>query len=145
MSPKPPDARLHPIYFHQSAGAVVMIEGRCLALRRDKRDEWVFPKGHIERGEDAAEAARREVLEETGLEVEIVRPLGATRFAFGQDKRHRKRVEWFLARPVAGELALEPIFAESALLDADEARVRLTHAEDRRIAERAFRPGPEVE
>ena len=38
-----------------------------LVTARDNRDHWVFPKGHIETGEETAEAAQREVLEESGV------------------------------------------------------------------------------
>jgi ADP-ribose pyrophosphatase YjhB (NUDIX family) len=115
-----------------------MIVGRCLAVRRADRDEWVFPKGHLEEGERAEDAAIREVREETGLEIEILGELGTTRYEFGRDREHHKRVDWFLARPVGGELRLERIFGESAVFDADEALTRLTHAADRDIATRAF-------
>lgn len=37
-------------------------------LIRDSYQNWGFPKGHLESGEPPAEAARREVTEETGLE-----------------------------------------------------------------------------
>lgn len=36
-------------------------------LIRDSYENWGFPKGHVERAEPPAEAARREVGEETGL------------------------------------------------------------------------------
>ena len=133
-----PAGRARPVYFHQGAGAVVVMEGRCLAIRRADRNEWVFPKGHLEEGERAEDAAIREVREETGLEIEILSPLGSSRFAFGSGRRHRKRVEWFLARPIGGQLELESLFGESRFLDANDARIVLTHAADREIAARAF-------
>ncbi len=37
-------------------------------LIRDSYKNWGFPKGHLEPGEPPAEAARREVTEETGLQ-----------------------------------------------------------------------------
>jgi 8-oxo-dGTP pyrophosphatase MutT (NUDIX family) len=37
-------------------------------LIRDSYRNWGFPKGHLEPGEPPAEAARREVMEETGLD-----------------------------------------------------------------------------
>ena len=54
-----------------SAGGVVFRRGpdgeaRYLLIR-DSYENWGFPKGHVERGEPEAEAARREVAEETGL------------------------------------------------------------------------------
>lgn len=124
--------------FHQSAGAVVMIEDRCLALRRSDREEWVFPKGHLEAGESPEDAAIREVLEETGLPIEIVASLGSTRYRFGSAPAHRKRVDWFLARAAQRRLTLEPIFREAALLDLQGAEKLLTHRSDRELARRAF-------
>lgn len=55
-----------------SAGGVVFRRGpdglpRFLLIR-DSYQNWGFPKGHLELGEPPAEAARREVREETGLE-----------------------------------------------------------------------------
>ena len=61
----------------RAAGAVVFRRSdrgiRLLVLRAYKN--WDFPKGLIEPGEDALAAARREVLEETGL-AELAYPFG---------------------------------------------------------------------
>jgi 8-oxo-dGTP pyrophosphatase MutT (NUDIX family) len=55
-----------------SAGGVVFRRdpgGRpTFLLIRDSYRNWGFPKGHLEPGEPPAEAARREVAEETGLD-----------------------------------------------------------------------------
>ena len=54
-----------------SAGGVVyrMQDGRPLYLLiRDSYQNWGFPKGHIEKGEQPIAAAAREVTEETGLD-----------------------------------------------------------------------------
>jgi len=55
-----------------SAGGVVFRRGPDGTVRflliRDSYKNWGFPKGHLEAGEPPAEAARREVTEETGLE-----------------------------------------------------------------------------
>ncbi len=54
-----------------SAGGVVFRRGADGVVRflliRDSYKNWGFPKGHLEPGEPPAEAARREVAEETGL------------------------------------------------------------------------------
>lgn len=42
----------------------------------DKYKMWNAPGGHIDPGEDVNEAALREVMEEVGLEVELVGPVG---------------------------------------------------------------------
>ena len=54
-----------------SAGGVVFRRGSdgvvCFLLIRDSYRNWGFPKGHLEPREPPADAARREVAEETGL------------------------------------------------------------------------------
>jgi inorganic pyrophosphatase len=115
-----------------------MVDGRCLALRR--ADEWVFPKGHLQSGERPEEAAIREVREETGFDVRIVRPIGTTRYEFDGpgSSDHRKRVHWFLAERTGGALRLEAPFTEAILLDRDGVAAVLTHDADRELAARAF-------
>jgi ADP-ribose pyrophosphatase YjhB (NUDIX family) len=60
-----------------SVGAMCIIEradGRVLFIRHVYRNRarWGVPGGLLQRGEDAADGARREVREEVGLEVELV-------------------------------------------------------------------------
>ena len=45
---------------------------KFLLLFHHKHQKWLPPGGHLERGETPPEAARREVLEETGLEIEFL-------------------------------------------------------------------------
>ena len=53
---------------------------------------WVFPKGHIEKGESPEQAAKREVLEECGIVATPLAQIGITSF-----KQHGKDVviQWF--------------------------------------------------
>ena len=58
------------------AGSIIMNdEGKILLLTTPNRDIWSFPKGHMEAGETIEQATRREVLEETGYEINIARQL----------------------------------------------------------------------
>ena len=49
---------------------------RVWAIRPRGLSIWSFPGGHVDPGEDYVQAATREMREEAGLDVEIVRPLG---------------------------------------------------------------------
>jgi ADP-ribose pyrophosphatase YjhB (NUDIX family) len=124
--------------FHHSAGAVVVDEETCLLIRRGH--EWAFPKGHIEQGEGPGDAARREVREETGIEIALDAALGFTRYEFKSNNgtRNRKQVDWFLARRVGGEIAHEPIFAEARFVSLEESLRLLTHDADRGILEKVI-------
>ena len=58
-----------------SVAVVTLHCNHVLLVRRDKepyRGKWSFPGGSIEAGETSREAARREALEETGLEVDVL-------------------------------------------------------------------------
>jgi 8-oxo-dGTP pyrophosphatase MutT (NUDIX family) len=84
----------------QQAGAIAirLRDGAVEALVvRSKKDPsvWIFPKGHIDRGESAAEAAVRELQEEAGVAGKIVKPVGVLSFPSG---REYVEVTYFLTR-----------------------------------------------
>ena len=58
-----------------TVGAICLIEradGALLLVRQSYRNRWGVPGGLLQRGERPADAARREVLEEIGLEIELL-------------------------------------------------------------------------
>lgn len=66
-------------------GVVVVVDGRRVALirrlsMRSPQPYYLFPGGSVEAGETYEEAARREALEELGLEVRIARLLAISDF-----------------------------------------------------------------
>lgn len=93
----------------RSAGGVLykMVEGRpYVALIATKGGErWGLPKGLVERGEDAATTALREVREETGLSGEVVEKLKTIDYWFYLDRqtRQHKFVDFYLLRYTGGE------------------------------------------
>jgi 8-oxo-dGTP diphosphatase len=74
------------------AGAVVRRnDGRILVIQRGHAPSqglWSIPGGRVEAGETLAEAARREVLEETGLAVEVAGLLGRVLLPSGGDDQY---------------------------------------------------------
>lgn len=53
------------------AAALIVRDDRILLVWHKKLMEWLPPGGHIEPNETPDDAAKREALEETGLEIEI--------------------------------------------------------------------------
>lgn len=79
----------------------------ALAARRTRSGDlaWGLAKGAIEPGETEEQAAVREVLEETGLEVVVESDLGDIRYFYVWDGvRVRKRVHFFLMRMIGGDV-----------------------------------------
>ncbi|MDQ2881250.1 MAG: NUDIX hydrolase [Actinomycetota bacterium] len=58
------------------AGIVVRADGRVLAVRRRDNQRWEPPGGVLELHETFEQGLRREVLEETGIEVRVERLTG---------------------------------------------------------------------
>jgi 8-oxo-dGTP pyrophosphatase MutT (NUDIX family) len=78
----PPEAAMWPQRQVTVAGGIVLRHGRVLLLRRAPGGvlQVRLPKGKIERGETAEQAALREAREESGLRAPcIVAPLGQWR------------------------------------------------------------------
>lgn len=70
-----------------TAGGIVFrrnIKGEVeILLIQDHKDRWTIPKGHIEEGETAQEAARREIGEEAGLhDIDMLGWLGKIHFRY---------------------------------------------------------------
>jgi 8-oxo-dGTP pyrophosphatase MutT (NUDIX family) len=92
-----------------SAGGLVVrrMRGRdYLAVVRVKRGTVIaLPKGHIEAGETAAEAAEREVREEAGIQGELVEKLGDVKYWYARrGERVFKVVSFFLFRYRSGSV-----------------------------------------
>jgi len=86
----------------QAGGIIVRRDpaaGISVLLVRSRKDPtlWIFPKGHVEPGETAEAAALRETYEESGVEGELLAPLGELEFHSG---RELVRVQYFLIRPI---------------------------------------------
>ncbi len=93
-----------------SAGGVVVRKGRggnevVLCGRTDPL-RWALPKGTPDPGETREQTALREVREETGLDVEIVRRLESIQYWFlrpSDGARCHKTVHYYLMSPTGGD------------------------------------------
>lgn len=112
-------------------------------LIRDPYQNWGLPKGHVERGERAEQAAVREVTEETGIaELEMRAALSTIDWFFrdGTDLIH-KYCHFFLMETTmaATEPQLDEGITECIWLTLDEALSTLTYDNARTVLEAAGR------
>jgi 8-oxo-dGTP pyrophosphatase MutT (NUDIX family) len=132
-----------------SAGGVVVrrlrAEWRLAAIRpAGKESVWALPKGLIGPGESAADAAVREVAEETGVEGRLVEKLGDIRYVYTwRGERVFKVVSFFLVRYMRGRLgdvpeAFRHEVAEARWLPLADAPRLLSYKGEREMAEKAL-------
>src|SRR4051812_23022307 len=111
----------------------------ALIGRIDRRGRllWSLPKGHVETGETAEDAAVREVMEETGITGRIVAPLGTIDFWFvAEGRRIHKTVHHYLLLALGGELSADDIEVEQVeWVPLDQLTERLAYADERRLVE----------
>jgi 8-oxo-dGTP pyrophosphatase MutT (NUDIX family) len=123
-----------------SAGGVIVrceADGARILLIHDRHGNWSFPKGHVERGEDPTDAARREIAEEAGLQGLVLHaPLGTIDWFFRfRGRLIHKYCHFFLFESREGT----PVPQEEEgiqccdWLAADVALERLTHDNARRV------------
>ena len=147
--PRPAPRRGAPTVEETSAGGLVVDStgetpraAVIARLNRAGRMEWCLPKGHLERGETAEQAAVREIEEETGIRGRIVGSLGTIDYWFSVDgRRVHKMVHHYLLEAVGGRLTIEGDPDHEAIdvawVALEELNTLLAFPNERRIAREA--------
>lgn len=90
---------MRPATIHQAGSIVVRLDGKepkvLLVTARRNPKNWIFPKGHIEKGETPQSAALRETKEEAGVVGKLIGSAGILEYGFLGAKA---RVEYFLVQ-----------------------------------------------
>jgi ADP-ribose pyrophosphatase YjhB (NUDIX family) len=122
----------------RSAGGVVTNDAGEVLVVSQRGRSWSLPKGHIDPGEDALAAAKREIYEESGIrDLELIRELGTyERHKIsrdgGEDRSERKVITMFLFR--TSEKTLKPVDPdnpEARWVEKSKVAPLLTHEKDR--------------
>jgi 8-oxo-dGTP pyrophosphatase MutT (NUDIX family) len=128
-----------------SAGGVVVDGGRVLVIvptrpAADGSHVLGLPKGHLDEGETAVQAATREVREETGVTAEPIQELGEVRYWYVRNRRRvAKSVYFFLFRYVSGDPAdHDDEVLEARWMELAEACEALSYQGEREMVGRAL-------
>jgi 8-oxo-dGTP pyrophosphatase MutT (NUDIX family) len=121
----------------RAAGAVLWRMGpegdpEVAVIRRPRYGDWSLPKGKLEPGETALQAAVREVAEETGQTAEPGMRLGETRYVVSRrGERQDKIVEYWAMQAQSGDFVPGREVDALRWLPLQEARDLLTYDHDR--------------
>ncbi|MDO8507211.1 MAG: NUDIX domain-containing protein [bacterium] len=97
--------------YFEKAGAIIVHDNKGVTevlleyREREYLKDWSFPKGGMEKGETPEETTIREIREETGLEIEIIKILPTIYYHNDHDGDVRQYM--FLAKPTTENLRAE--------------------------------------
>jgi 8-oxo-dGTP pyrophosphatase MutT (NUDIX family) len=124
-----------------SAGGLVVRDREVIVIVPTRRAAdgsrvLALPKGHLDPGESAEQAATREVREEAGVEAHLVELLGEVRYWYRRDGRTiPKLVSFFLFEYLSGDLADHDDEVEEARwIGLAQAARSLTYSAERELA-----------
>jgi 8-oxo-dGTP pyrophosphatase MutT (NUDIX family) len=121
----------------ECAGGIIINQFNKIAIVNQNHDSWSLPKGHIDKGESAINAAVREIYEETGIiNPTLIKKIGTyERYRIGldgnDDLSELKTIHIFLFQ--SNQKILTPIDKnnpEARWINIKEVENYLTHKED---------------
>ncbi len=134
---------------HSAGGVVLSRDGRVLVVNQDGVS-WSLPKGHVDPGETALQAAEREIYEESGVsQLTFIKGLGTYRRhrigkgGIGEDKTLLKAITLFLYTTDEIEFnPIDPRHTEIRWVGPEKVASLLTHPKDKLFFEQKL---PEIQ
>ncbi|MDG4814247.1 NUDIX domain-containing protein [Micromonospora sp. WMMD956] len=119
-----------------SVSAIILRANQVLLVNHRRLGKWIYPGGHLENDEDPVDGLRREIREELGIEIDLLRqpliqhesvkvlpaPFLMLAFNAGLPPQTRRQVDMvYICRPVGGTPVIEPgELSEYAWVPVDE-------------------------
>ena len=108
---------------------IVNSKGELLIIRRSENNPhkpgvWEIPGGRLLPGENPFEGLKRETIEETGLDIEILNPLRVHHFT--RDDGQRITMMVFLCKPTSDSIVLGDEHINHEWIGVDESKSKLT-------------------
>lgn len=128
-----------------SAGGVLVdtVNKKVYLIYKEKSEEWLLPKGHIEPNETIEDAAKREIYEETGYENQIKNLLSIQIRPDMVDPSKTKIIFWFLSQLKSNSKDLNTQKDNENFtgkwLSQNEATLKLKWGEDKILLEKCFK------
>ncbi len=127
----------------KSCGAVVYTKENDIykfLIIKQTNDVWGFPKGHVEKGETEEETAKREIREETNLDVDIDINFREVITYVVEATMNTKDTVFFIGQPKTNDVKLqETELIEYNWLEYEDALNRLTYYDTRKVLEKAYK------
>lgn len=123
-----------------SAGGIVFNKEGLVLLTQNSKGYWQFPKGHLDKDETTKQAALREVKEEGGVEAEIIKKIGVSKYIFSFEKEKIfKIVTLFMMKYISGDPKDHDFeVTEAKWVDPEAALNMLTFKTDKSLLEKAI-------
>ncbi len=109
-----------------------------LLIYRAKYADWSFPKGHSEVGESFEDSMKRELREETGLEVRMIKKILPNRY-FNTESREKTVCYMYLVEPVGGSLEVEHEGDKLEWVELSKVRSRLSYPDLRKYFDKILK------
>ena len=119
-----------------AGGIIINDDGELLVIHRPKYDDWSFPKGKLDHGEDLEGCALREVMEETGLNCELEDFIGSVTYV---DRKGRpKKVDYWQMKILDGYFQVNSEVDAIQWLLKEKALELLSYSHDRDLLAQAY-------